>query len=58
VSLVGPAKAELRSLTRGAVTLAHKVKHRRDGDRRTAGLVGESAIMVPNLLRRGLSVGQ
>lgn len=52
VELVGSENAELRALARAAVVLAQATKHRRTGDRRSAGMAADAVILVVNLIRR------
>lgn len=52
VSLTGPENAELRKLVRSAIELAQATKHRRSGDRRSAGVTADAVLLVANLLRR------
>lgn len=55
VELVGSENAELRKLIRAAIELAQATKHRRNGDRRSAGMAADAVLLVANLLRRVLS---
>jgi hypothetical protein len=55
VELVGSENAELRKLTRAAIELAQATKHRRNGDRKSAGMAADAVLPVANLLRRVLS---
>lgn len=51
-SLPGSENVELRKLVRSAIELAQAVKHRRTGDRRSAGMAADAVILVANLMRR------
>jgi hypothetical protein len=50
--LPGPGNAELRKLSRAAVELAHRQKHRTNPTRRDVGITADAAVLVVNMLRR------
>ncbi len=52
VSLNGSENAALRKLTRAAIEAAQETKHRRTGDRRSAGIAADTVILLANVLRR------
>ena len=52
VELPGSENAELRKLVRAAIELAQAAKHRRNGDRRSAGMAADAVLLVVNLVRR------
>jgi len=51
-SLSGSENAALRKLARAAIEVAQETKHRRSGDRRSAGIAADSVILLANILRR------
>lgn len=51
-SVAGAENARLRKLARAAIELAQETKHRRSGDRRSAGIAADAVILVANILRR------
>jgi hypothetical protein len=52
VELPGSENAELRKVVRAAIELAQATKHRRNGDRRSAGMAADAVLLVVNLIRR------
>ncbi|PPG65129.1 hypothetical protein C5C31_14745 [Rathayibacter rathayi] len=52
VELPGSENAELRKVVRAAIELAQATKHRRNGDRRSAGMAADAVLLVVNLVRR------
>lgn len=54
VELPGSESAELRKVVRAAIELAQATKHRRTGDRRSAGMAADAVLLVVNLVRRAL----
>ncbi|PPH35400.1 MULTISPECIES: hypothetical protein [unclassified Rathayibacter] len=52
VELPGSENAELRKVVRAAIELAQAMKHRRNGDRRSAGMAADAVLLVVNLVRR------
>jgi len=52
VEVSGSENAELRKLIRSAIELAQATKHRRSGDRRSAGITADAIILVAHLIRR------
>ncbi len=51
-ALSGSENKEVRALVRKAIDLAHRVKHSHNATRRDAGIAGDSAILLANILRR------
>ncbi|WP_166999143.1 hypothetical protein [Paramicrobacterium fandaimingii] len=51
-AVVGSDGAAIRKLVRAAIELAQETKHRRTGDRRSAGVTADSVILLANILRR------
>lgn len=54
VELPGSESAELRKVVRAAIELAQATKHRRNGDRRSAGMAADAVLLVVNLVRRAI----
>lgn len=50
--LAGADHEAIRKLTRGAVELAHEVKHRTTPTRRDAGIAADAVILLTNIMRR------
>lgn len=51
-ALPGPAQAELRALARKSIEVGQAVKHGGTPTRRDAGIAGDAAILVANMIRR------
>ena len=51
-SAAGSGNAALRKLARAAIEFAQETKHRRTGDRRSAGVAADAVILLANILRR------
>ena len=51
-ALPGGPNEQLRGLVKRASAVAHKVKHSTTGSRRDAGMIGDTVILLANLLRR------
>ncbi len=58
VELPGSESTELRKVVRAAIELAQATKHRRNGDRRSAGMAAgmaaDAALLVTHLVRRAI----
>lgn len=54
VELPGSQNVELRKVVRAAIELAQATKHRRNGDRRSAGMAADAVLLVVNLVRRAI----
>lgn len=52
IELGGAEHAELRKVVRATIELAQATKHRRSGDRRSAGMTADAVLVVTHLLRR------
>jgi hypothetical protein len=50
-ALPGGPNEQLRGLVKRASAVAHKVKHSTTGSRRDAGMIGDTVILLANLLR-------